>query len=107
MGARRNIARAPDTALTTTGGDTKMDMLAQIVGSIAVLGWIVCYIWVLIKMFQKGQTLWAIVSLVLCCCGLGHVLVFIFGWVKAKEWNIMNVMMSGPFVLCLPLPPPA
>src|SRR5437588_10594148 len=71
-----------------------MEMLANAIGLITGIVSLVCYILVIVKMFQHGQTVMGIVCLVLLlCCGLGGLIAFIFGWVKAKEWNITNIMI--------------
>jgi cobalamin biosynthesis protein CobD/CbiB len=67
----------------------------QIVGMLLSLGAFVCYILVVIKMFQKNATTPAIVSLVgLLACGLGVLFAFVYGWTKASAWNIQNIMIA-------------
>lgn len=59
------------------------------------LGSLVCFVLVVVKMFQNNQTNLGIVSLVLLlCCGIGGLVAFVFGWVKSKEWNILPVMLA-------------
>ena len=49
-----------------------MEMLANAIGLITGIVSLVCYILVIVKMFQHGQTVLGIVCLVLLlCCGLG------------------------------------
>ena len=56
---------------------------------------LVCFVMVLIQMFQHGKTGIGIASIVLAfCAGLGMLLAFIYGWMKATEWNIKNVMLA-------------
>ncbi len=67
-------------------------MILSVVGSIISL---VCFILVLIKMFQNGQTGLGIACIVLFfCCGLGGLIAFIYGWVKSGQWNIQNIMIA-------------
>jgi hypothetical protein len=55
----------------------------------------VCFILVLVKMFQQGQTGLAIGSIVLTLCiPLGVLLPFIYGWMKAGEWRIKGTMLT-------------
>jgi hypothetical protein len=69
------------------------DTLATLVVGLASLVSFVCFILVLIQMFQRGATGMGIACLALClCCGLGGVITFIYGWVKARDWNIVNLM---------------
>jgi hypothetical protein len=68
------------------------------VGAIGVLFWLValgCYVWVVIKMFQNQQTGLGIASLVLApCVGIGGLIAFVMGWMKAGEWKIKGVMIT-------------
>jgi hypothetical protein len=71
-----------------------MDALGQALSGIAGLGSLVCFILVLIQMFQRGQTGLGIACIVLLfCCGIGGLIAFIYGWVKHREWGITNLMM--------------
>jgi hypothetical protein len=71
-----------------------MDVLGTALSAIAGLGSLVCYVLVLVKMFQHGQTGLGIACLVLTlCCGIGGLIVFIYGWVRAKEWGLQNIMI--------------
>jgi biotin transporter BioY len=70
-----------------------MEIVATIIGSITGIVGLVCWILVLIKMFQAGQTGLAIVSIVTFCCVIGYLIPFIYGWMKAKEWSITNIMV--------------
>jgi len=70
-----------------------MGALAGIVSSLAGLVGLVCFIMVVIQMFQHGSTGIGIVCAVLfLCCGMGYLIAFVFGWIKAREWNITNLM---------------
>jgi hypothetical protein len=65
----------------------------MILGFVSGLGSLVCYVLVLIKMFQNGKTGLAVACIVLLfCCGLGGLITFIYGWMKAGEWGITNIM---------------
>ena len=71
-----------------------MPLIGQTLSSIAGLGMLVCFILLIVKMFQRGQAVMAIVCIVLFfCCLLGHFIAFIYGWVKYREWNISNLMI--------------
>jgi hypothetical protein len=65
-----------------------LSLLQAVVGIVAL----VCFVMVIIKMFQNDATGLAIVSLLLLLCGIGALVAFIYGWIKAGEWNITNVM---------------
>ncbi len=71
-----------------------MGTVGSILGTIGGLIVLVCHIIVIVKMFQKGQTVIGIVAIVLTCCfGGGLLLTLIYGWIKATEWNIKNLMI--------------
>jgi len=75
------------------GGET-VELVYTAVSWITGLTGLVCFIMALIKMFQTGNTVLGIVCIVLTpCCGIGWLIGFIFGWVKATEWNFKNVMI--------------
>jgi hypothetical protein len=59
------------------------------------IGSLVCFILVLVKMFQNDQVGLGIACIVLIfVCGIGGLVAFIYGWVKAAEWNIQNIMLA-------------
>jgi hypothetical protein len=77
---------------TTT--EASMDLVGQILSGIGGLGALICFILVLVKMFQNGATGLAIACIVLAfCCGIGALIAFIYGWIKSGEWNLRNVML--------------
>lgn len=70
------------------------------------IGELVCLILVLMKMFQVGEQTMGIVCIVLLlCCGIGGLIVFIYGWINATKWDIKNVMLiwTGLFIAALVL----
>jgi hypothetical protein len=72
-----------------------MDTLGTILAGVGGLLMLVCHIVVILKMFQKGETGLAIVAIVLTFCGgLGLLLTLIYGWFKAAQWNIRNIMIA-------------
>jgi hypothetical protein len=70
-------------------------LLVQGLLSILSIGSLVCFVLVLIKMFQRGQTGLGVACIVLAfCVGVGALIAFIYGWVKAREWDLQKVMMA-------------
>jgi hypothetical protein len=67
--------------------------MGPVVQGIAFLVLLVCYVLIVVKMFQHSQTVLGIICLVLFCCGLGWLVVLIYGWLKVKEWNMMTLML--------------
>jgi hypothetical protein len=83
---------------------TTMLFLLQVIGWICGIVSLVCYIMVIVQMFQRGKTGLGIACLVLLLlCGLGGLIAFIVGWVNVKEWGIKNIMMiwTGAIVVNL------
>jgi hypothetical protein len=69
------------------------DTLAAAIIGLASLVSFVCFVLVLIQMFQHGKTGLGIVCVVLfLCCGLGGLITFVYGWMQAKPWNMTNLM---------------
>lgn len=58
-----------------------------ILGLILWLGCLICFIMVLIKLFQENGALHGILGLI---CGL---YTFIWGWINANRLNIKNIMI--------------
>ena len=60
----------------------------QILGLLCNLGSLVCFIIVLIKLFQQKGVLHGILGII---CGL---YTFIWGWIEVSRLNIKNVMIA-------------
>jgi hypothetical protein len=72
-----------------------MVALLNVIGFVAGIGSLVCFVLVLIQMFQRGQTGLGIACIVLLCvCGIGGLVAFVYGWINVKAWNIQNVMLA-------------
>jgi len=65
------------------------------VGMLLSLGCVVCWIIVLIKMFQNAGALHGILGLL---CGL---YAFIWGWMNATKLNIKNIMMIWTILIII------
>ncbi|OAI41657.1 hypothetical protein AYO40_02670 [Planctomycetaceae bacterium SCGC AG-212-D15] len=82
-----------------------------LVGLLIILGLVgfVCFVMVCMKMFQNDQTGLGIACLAtyFLCGGVGGLIAFVYGWMKAGEWRIKGVMTAwtGVFVLTLLLFP--
>lgn len=61
--------------------------MLQILNAVIGVGCIVCFIIVLVKLFQENGVLHGILGLI---CGL---YTFIWGWINATRLNIRNIMM--------------
>ena len=63
---------------------------------------LLCYFYVLYQMYDNAETVIAIVCLVgMCVLGLGGIVAFVYGWIKARDWEIVPVMAiwSGAIAL--------
>jgi uncharacterized membrane protein len=74
--------------------------LLQVVSWILGLGSLICYILVIVKMFQNDKAGLAIACLLLLLlCGIGGLVAFIIGWMNADQWGIRNIMLV--WTLCV------
>jgi hypothetical protein len=80
---------------TPSAGSSTGFLVIQGLSAVVGLVSIVCWILVLVKMFQNGQTGLGIVSI---CCGI---IAFIVGWMNASQWGIKNVMMIWTAMILL------
>ena len=63
-------------------------------GSIAGLVSLVCFIMIVIQMFQHNMTGLGIVCIVLfLCIGVGGIIALVVGWQNADRWGIRQLMM--------------
>jgi hypothetical protein len=78
------------------------DTLTTIVVSASSLVSFICFIVVLVQMFQRGKTGMGILCIVLTlCCGIGGLITFVYGWVKATEWKTFNLMLVWTIALAI------
>jgi len=83
-------------------------VLFLLLAGVCGIGSLVCFIMVLVKMFQNDQSTLGIVCIVLALCtGIGALIAFVVGWMNARAWNIQQVMLAwtgcivGGFILWL------
>ncbi len=65
------------------------------------LAMLVCFILVVVKMFQNGATALGIITIICIFCGIGSLIALIAGWIKADQWRIRNLMLAYTGVLIL------
>ncbi|HEY7312231.1 MAG TPA: hypothetical protein VH643_22900 [Gemmataceae bacterium] len=71
-----------------------METAGSILTYAAAAAALICFIIVLVRMFQHGHAILAIVCAVLAfACGIGTFITYIFGWMKSKEWNLSTIML--------------
>ena len=63
---------------------------------------LVCFILVLVRIFQGGQTGLGVACIVLFfCAAIGVLIAFIVGWMNAARWAIRNIMILWTACLIL------
>ena len=68
--------------------------LSTLIVSSASVVYFICFIVLLVQMFQRGATGVALLCIGLSlCCGFGGFVAFVYGWTKATAWNINNLML--------------
>jgi hypothetical protein len=88
------LAAGGSSRLPRTKVEWNMSYLVSGLTSICGLVWLVCFIMVLVKMFQKGQTVMGVVCILGICCGVGSLIALVVGWMNATAWGIQNLMYA-------------
>lgn len=58
------------------------------------IGSLICFIMIVVKMFQNSDQTLGIISLVgLLLCGLGALVAFVMGWVNSGKYNAQQIML--------------
>jgi hypothetical protein len=65
-----------------------MGVILSLLGGIAGLGSFVCFVIVLIKLFQEKGVLHGILGIITC-----GIYPFIWGWINAGRLNVQTIMM--------------
>ncbi|MGD9647287.1 MAG: hypothetical protein AB7U73_16360 [Pirellulales bacterium] len=78
-----------------------MDLLISLISGVFGIVSLVCWIMVLIKMFQNDAVAPAVASIVLIICGIGPLVAFVYGWMKANVWGLQRVMMIWTIALVI------
>jgi hypothetical protein len=67
-----------------------LQAISGIIGLVAL----VCFVLVVVKMFQAGDTTMGIICVVgVLACGIGVLVAFVYGWIKSSEYKIQQVML--------------
>ncbi len=68
-------------------------MLLYLLALACGLAGLVFFVMVVAQMFKRDESTMGIVCIVLTfCTGLGPIIAFIYGWTKAAEWDMKNIM---------------
>lgn len=76
-----------------------MATVLQVLSGLFSIVALICWIIVLIRMFQRGRTVPAVASLVLILCGIGPLVAFVYGWLHVDDLDVRNVMLV--WTICL------
>lgn len=72
-----------------------MAEILQILGATCGIVSLICYIFVVVKMFQEGDTVMGIICAVgFFVCGVGVLVAFVYGWMKSSVWELKPVMLA-------------
>ncbi|MBA2115488.1 hypothetical protein [Bremerella alba] len=63
--------------------------LAGILGLVSL----VCFILIIVKMFQNDDTTLGIICIVTIFCGIGGLIAFVMGWINAGKYNASQLML--------------
>lgn len=81
-----------------------METVGLILRGVGGLGALVCFILILVQMFQRNQSGLGITCIILAfCCGIGSLIAFVYGWINSREWNVMPIMLAWTFCIVLTL----
>src|SRR5438045_4111544 len=70
-----------------------MGTIGQILSSVGGIGMLVCFILLIVQLFQRGRTGLGILCIVLFfCCTIGHWIAYIVGWMNSRDWGNTNLM---------------
>jgi hypothetical protein len=69
-----------------------MALILSIVGGIAGLVSLICFILLVVKMFGAGDAGMGILCLVLCLCGIGFLVALVLGWINVDKYNARQLM---------------
>jgi hypothetical protein len=79
--------------------------IAAVLFYLALLVKLICFVMVLVQMSKHGEGGLVLVCIILSLCGgLGTLIAFVFGWSRARQWNIsrlMTVWTVALAILCL------
>ena len=67
--------------------------ICYLLGIVVGLASLVFFVLVVIQMFKRDQSNLGIICIVLTfCTGIGPLIAFVYGWMKATEWDIKKIM---------------
>ena len=77
-----------------------MGYLFMGLGGILGLAGFVCWVMIVIKMFQNDKSTLGIITIVLVFCGgIGYLIGLVVGWMNATAWNMKNIVVA--YTACL------
>jgi len=70
-----------------------MGSIFSLLGGVLALVAFVCFIIVVVKMFQNGKTGLGVATIVCLFCGIGYIIALVVGWQNADKWGARNLML--------------
>lgn len=71
-----------------------MMLLLQLLSIVLGIVSLVCFILIIVKMFQSDDVILGVVGLVgLLACGLGALITFVMGWVNSEKYGAQQIML--------------
>jgi hypothetical protein len=81
-----------------------MDTLVYLFSAVAWLASMVCFILIVIRMFQEGSLVVALLTIALAFCfGIGWIVALIWGWQRADTPGFRNLMTLYTVLILLSL----
>ena len=69
-----------------------MGGILLILGAILGIVNLICFVLILIRMFQSGDSTLGIICIVTLLCGIGVLLAFVMGWVNVAKYQAQQLM---------------
>jgi preprotein translocase subunit SecG len=80
-----------------------MDLLLQILSGAGNLVWFVCFVLVVVKMFQNKQVGLGVASIIGLPCVIGVFIALFIGWKNRTAWKLEKVMPIFTLAFCITL----
>jgi len=85
-----------------TGIPMILSAILTFLNVVCSLAGLICFIFVVVEMFKRNEPTMGIVCLVTTfLCGIGILVGFVYGWVKAGAWNLKKVMICWTCAIVL------
>lgn len=66
--------------------------ILSLVATASAIVAVICFIILVVKMFQAGDPMMGILSLILCICGIGFLFAIVVGWLNVDKYKARQLM---------------